>query len=104
MQTLGDIEAAERAVVGSDTAEVSASIFSQWKFEEGLVQVIKNAQTPQNAPEEYQRAASILHVVRTAVPINGVLTDESVAAAKELVSKYALDMPSFETAIENARL
>jgi HD-like signal output (HDOD) protein len=104
MKTLGSVEAAEKSVVGSDTPEVSASIFSQWKFEEGLVEVIKNCEEPQNAPEEYQRAASILHVVRTAVPLNGVLTDESVAAATALVSKYALDMPSFEQAIENARL
>lgn len=104
MKSLGNVEAAEREVVGSDTPEVSSSIFAQWKFEEGLVEVIKNAQEPLKAPEEYQRAASILHVVRTAVLINGLITDESVAAAKELVSKYALDMPSFETAIENARL
>lgn len=104
IKTLGSVEAAEKEIVGSDTPEVSATIFSQWKFEEGLVEVIKNCEAPQNAPEEYQRAASILHVVRTAVPINGLITDESVAAAKALVSRYALDMPSFETALENARL
>lgn len=104
MESLGDVEAAERVLVESDTPEVSASIFAQWKFEEGLIEVIKNAQTPQNAPEEYQRAASILHVVRTTVLINGLITDESVTAAKALISKYNLDMPSFEIAVENARL
>jgi len=104
MKELQSVEAAEKEITGVDTPEVSSTIFSQWKFEEGLVDVIKNCQTPQNADEEYQRAASILHVVRTAVPINGVLTDESVAAAKELVSKYSLDMESFDTAVENARL
>ncbi|MBN2816876.1 MAG: HDOD domain-containing protein [Campylobacterales bacterium] len=101
---LGDVDAAEKEVVGVDTPEVSASIFAQWKFEEGLVEVIKHCQDPQNAKEEYQRAASILHVVRTAVPMNGLITDESVAAATELVEKYGLDMDSFNTAIENARL
>jgi HD-like signal output (HDOD) protein len=104
LRTLGDVEAAEREIVGSDTPEVSATIFAMWKFEEGLVEVIKNAQTPQSAPEEYQRAAAILNVVRVAVPINGIITDASAAAAKELVVKYDLDMPSFEVAIENARL
>jgi len=104
LNRLGDVDAAEKEVVGVDTPEVSASIFAQWKFEEGLIEVIKNSQNPMQAPEEYQRAASILHVVRTAVPMNGLLTDESVAAAAELVNKYGLDMESFETAIENARL
>lgn len=100
---LGDVEAAEREVVGVDTPEVSATIFSQWKFEEGLVDVIRNCQNPEKAEEEDQRPARILHVVRTAVPINGVLTDASVEAAKELITKYDLDMESFDKAIENAR-
>ncbi len=100
---LGDVEAAEREVIGADTPEVSATIFAQWKFEEGLVDVIRNCQSPENAAEEDRRPARILHVVRVAVPISGKVTDESVAAAKELIEKYDLDMESFDTAIENAR-
>ncbi len=100
---LGDVEAAEREVIGADTPEVSATIFAQWKFEEGLVDVIRNCQSPENAAEEDRRPARILHVVRVAVPISGKVTDESVAHAKELIEKYDLDMESFDTAIENAR-
>lgn len=100
---LGDVEAAEREVVGVDTPEVSATIFGQWKFEEGLVDVIRNCQDPEKAEEDNQRAARILHVVRTVVPINGAITDASVEAAKELITKYDLDMESFDKALENAR-
>lgn len=97
-------EAAERKIVGTDTPEVSANIFAQWKFEEGLVDVIRNCQKPKNATTlQTQRAASILHVVRVAVPMNAIITDESVAAAKELLTSYGLDMPSFDIALENAR-
>ena len=103
LKELGDVEAAERQVVGVDTPEVSGTIFSQWKFEEGLVDVIKNCQNPEKALEEDQRTASILHVVRIAVPINGVITDDSIQAAKELISKYSLDLESFETALEHAK-
>ena len=103
LSNLQDVEAAEREVVGVDTPEVSATIFAQWKFEEGLVDVIRNCQNPENAAEEDKRPARILHVVRVAVPINGTVTDASVAAAKELIEKYDLDMESFDTAIENAR-
>jgi len=103
LANLQDVEAAEREIVGVDTPEVSATIFAQWKFEEGLVDVIRNCQNPENAEEEDKRPARILHVVRVAVPINGKVTDESVAAAKELIEKYDLDMESFDTAIENAR-
>jgi HD-like signal output (HDOD) protein len=98
-----DVEAAEREIVGVDTPEVSATIFAQWKFEEGLVDVIRNCQNPEKAEEADRRPAQILNVVRIAVPINGVITDASIAAAKELITKYNLDMESFDTAIEHAK-
>jgi HD-like signal output (HDOD) protein len=100
---LQNIEAAERKIVGVDTPEVSATIFKHWRFEEGLVNTIAHCLNPEEADEQDQRAAKILHVVRTAVPVNGVITDESVEAAKELVIKYDLDMESFDKALENAR-
>ncbi|MBU0720751.1 HDOD domain-containing protein [bacterium] len=101
LQRLQDVEAAEREVVGVDTQEVSASIFEHWRFEESLVDVIRNCQTPEKAIQEYQRAAKILHVVRVAVPINGVMTEASIAEAKKLITEYELDMPSFDHALEN---
>ena len=100
---LGDVEAAEREIVGTDTPEVSATIFAQWKFEEKLVDVIRNCQNPEKAAQEDIRPAQILNVVRVTVPINGQITDASIAAAKELIVQYGLDMDSFDTAIENAR-
>jgi len=100
---LGDVEKAERKVVGADTPEVSATIFKQWKFEEGLVDVIGHCMFPEDAADDYKRAAAILKAVRVAVPINGVVTDESIEAAKEIITKYDLNMETFEAAIENAK-
>lgn len=102
LKELQDVEAAEKKVVGVDTPEVSATIFEHWRFESGLVDTIRNCQNPEKAEEEDQRAAQILHVVRIAVPISGAITDESIAAAKELITKYELNMESFDKALENA--
>ncbi|QOP44089.1 HDOD domain-containing protein [Sulfurimonas sediminis] len=103
MQELQDVEAAEKEIVGVDTPEVSATIFAQWKFEEGLVDVIRNCQNPDAAKEEDKKAAQILHVVRITVPINGIITNESIQAAKELIEKYGLDMESFDQALEHIK-
>ncbi|MDQ7044384.1 MAG: HDOD domain-containing protein [Sulfurimonas sp.] len=101
---LGDVEAAERQVIGTDTPEVSATIFKQWKFEEGLVDVLGSCMNPEQAdsPDDI-RPAAILNAVRVAVPINGVVTDASIEAAKEIIAKYDLNLEAFETAVENAR-
>ena len=104
LKNLQNVEAAERDIVGVDTPEVSATIFAQWKFEEGLVDVIGNCMTPENAAtEDTQRASAILKAARIAVPINGIMTDASIAEAKEIVEKYDLNMEAFETAIENVK-
>ena len=101
---LGDVEAAERKVVGTDTPEVSATIFKQWKFEEGLVDVLGHCMEPEKAdnPDDV-RPAAILNAVRLAVPINGVVTDSSIEAAKEVIAKFDLNLETFETAIENIK-
>jgi HD-like signal output (HDOD) protein len=94
----GDIEAAEREIVGAETAEVSATIFEHWQFEPLLVDAIRHCSDPEKA-EEDKAAAQALHVARVAVPLNGTVTPESEAAAKELVAAYGLDMESFENAL-----
>ena len=101
---LQDISKAEKHILNVDTAEVSATIFRQWKFEDSLVDVLSNCTHPEEADtDDDKRSASILNVVRVAVPINGVITEDSITQAKELIVKYELDMESFETAIEKAK-
>jgi HD-like signal output (HDOD) protein len=104
-QALADfqsIEEAEKKIFSVDTPEVSATIFTKWKFDNTLIDVIRNCLNPEQADEKNQRATKILHVVRTAVTINGTLDDQSLKDAKALIKKYDLDMESFEKATESA--
>jgi HD-like signal output (HDOD) protein len=104
LEDLSNVEAAEREIVGTDTPEVSATIFKHWKFESSLIDVIGNCLNPENAKsQDNQRAAKILHVVRVAVTLQAQVTDESIAEAKELIETYKLDMESFDKALENMR-
>ncbi len=97
----GDVEAAELAIVDTQTPEVSATIFSQWRFESALVDTISNCMHPNDAQENDKKAAKILHVVRVAIPVTGQMTSQSIEAAKTLLSEYDLDMESFEAALSN---
>lgn len=101
LKSSATLEEAERKVTGVDTPEVSAKIFEHWRFESGLVDTIRHCLNPQDAKDEIKKPAEILHVVRTVVELNGSVTDESIAAAKELIEKYSLDMESFDRALQN---
>jgi len=103
LKELQDVDLAESRVVGATTAEVSAKIFENWKFEPGLVNVILHSDDPENADEEFSRAAAILKTVRATFQLNATITDQTVANAKELIAKYDLDLESYENAIENVK-
>ena len=94
----GDVEAAEREVCDSETAEVSATIFEHWQFEPALIHAIRYCADPAKAPDD-RLPAQILQVVRAAVTLQGTITPESEAQAKELIASYGLDLESFDKAL-----
>jgi HD-like signal output (HDOD) protein len=98
MAELGNVTDAEKAVCGTDTAEVSATIFTHWQFEPMLVDTIRYCADPSAAPEPIL-TAQILQIVREAVNINGTITEESIGRAKALVESYGLDTDGFEGAL-----
>jgi len=95
------VKAVEEEMVDTCTAEVSADIFNHWKFDEALIDLVRNCGAPENCEDEsLAEATKVLHVIRIATGLNGVFTDETLSQAKELIKKYNLDLPSFEAAIE----
>jgi len=101
IKELQNVEEAEKKIVGVTTPEVSATIFRQWKFEDGLVDVIGNCINPDDAKEADKKPAQILNVVRVAIPLDSKPTPETIAEAKKLIEQYGLNMESFESAIEH---
>lgn len=95
---LNDVEAAEREVCETETAEVSATIFEHWQFEPQLIDTIRYCTAPTNI-EGDPTASQVLQVVRTAIMIDGSMSDESIDKAKALIETYGLDLPSFDTAL-----
>jgi len=94
------IRAVEEEFTETYTADVSADIFNHWKFDEKLVNLVRYCGEPENLDEGLQEASKALHVIRIATGLDGVFTDETLAAAKVLIEKYDLDLESFEAAIE----
>lgn len=97
----GNIQAAEEQCVDTNTATVSAAIFDHWRFEEALIETIRQSNDPLSSNESIRQAVCSLQVIRTAIKLDGSISNESIAAAKALVEQYALDMESFEKALQN---
>jgi HD-like signal output (HDOD) protein len=97
------VENVENQFCGTTTAKVSASIFEHWNFEPAIVDVIRAADTPEEAGENIKKMVEIMHVIRTTVNLQGNVTDESIAAGRELIEKYGLNLEKFDQVIENLK-
>ena len=79
-------------------------VFEHWRFEENLVDIIKNSTSPNDASsDENKRAAAILQAVRTTIAYNGTITDERIEKAKAIIEEHGLNLESYETALESVR-
>lgn len=94
------IKSVEEEMCKTFTAKVSADVFDHWNFDKELINLIRFSGEPEKFDKEFQEASKALHVIRTAVNLDGTFTQETLSQAKELVEKYELDSKSFETAIE----
>jgi len=99
IEMTNDVAAVERSFVGNSASEVSGYIFEHWKFDDSFLEMIYYADAPQEAPSEYQEAAQILHVVKTIIPINKPLQENSIAFGVKKAEKFALDTASLQNAI-----
>ncbi len=101
IQACDSIREIEQEFCETTTAEVSANIFDHWKFDEDLVNLIRHGGSPETCEKaSLQEAAKVLHVIRIATGIDGVISDKNLSKAKELIERYGLDLQSFETAVE----
>ncbi len=96
-----DTTLVEDMLFGQSTSEVSSMIFSHWKFNQRMIDYIKNADKPENAAEVYKVGSQALKIAKTLAPIGQKgATPESIEKAKELVKMYDFDLVSFEKLVD----
>jgi len=96
-----DIEETERTFVGSTSSEVTAEIFSHWNFDKTVIESIRYGYDYKNAPEDIKEYSLALKVIKTAVPINSPLSEESIQRAIMILEKENINSSVFvERAVE----
>ena len=96
-----NIAAVEKSYVGSTSAEVTAAVFEHWKFDDNFVQMIRYADVPANAPDEYKEFATALHIVKTALPVNKPLEEQSINFALRKARDAGYDHEVLEDCIDD---
>jgi HD-like signal output (HDOD) protein len=91
-------DVAEKEVTGMNTIEVTAEIFKKWRLDIDLIDVILHSDKP-NGSIKNSIPAAYLKAIRVAIPITGVITDESKKEARDIIRHYKLDLEGFERTI-----
>jgi len=85
-----NIAQVEREYVEVSSAEVTALVFEHWGFEQDMIDMIRYSDDPKNAPESIAEYAQALNIVKTAIPVNKPLSEQSINSAliKADAAKY----------------
>lgn len=73
-----DIAIVEKSYLDVSSSEVTAKVFEHWGFSEEFVNIIKYADNPLLAPNEYVEYATVLNIIKTIIPVNKPLTQQSI--------------------------
>ena len=91
-----NIASYENSVFGTSSYYVSGILFEHWNLEPLYVDMLKGLDFEYESSTKMDRYIDTLDVVRTAVNVKSILTDESIAAACDLVAELNLDTEHFE--------
>lgn len=89
----------EKLFTDLSSAEITALLFEHWNFNEVFSHVIKGSDNPLEADREYQQMCQAVDVVNSCINIREIMTESSIALAKQKVLKYGFDINKFTKTI-----
>ena len=90
------VSAFENDFFGTSSYYVSGLLFNHWNLEPLYVDMLKGLDFEHEASSKMGIYVDTLDVVRTAVNVKSILTDESIAEASVIVADMGLDTEHFE--------
>ena len=87
----------ENSFFGTSSYYVSGLLFEHWNLEPLYVDMLKGLDFEHEASSKMGIYVDTLDIVRTAVNVKNILTDESIAEASDIVADIGLDSEYFES-------
>ncbi|MDQ1343558.1 MAG: hypothetical protein QG650_277 [Patescibacteria group bacterium] len=100
LERYDDQSVAEEAIFGLSSAEVTSIMFSEWKFNQNIIDYINGTVDPEKAPESTSIGSRALKIAKMLSPIGKTsMSEESVSKARERAIAFGLDESAFEKMI-----
>lgn len=90
----------EKQLFTMNSAEVTASIFEQWKLKEELIAIIRAVNDISKCDPKYLKHAQVLSVVKVLCNPIEPLSSKAVEKSIDMAKEFKLDIKSLEKAIE----
>jgi len=94
-----NIAQVEKTYVEVTSSEVTSEIFAHWGFDSEFVAMIKYSDNSAAAPEEIKEFATAPHIVKTIIPINKPLAEQSINFGLRLAANAGYSLELLEEAI-----
>lgn len=100
VETSNNLAQLEKSYVGMTTADVTALVFEHWNFDKDVIEIIKYADEPQNAPDELKEDANILNIIKTIIPVNTPFAPQSVNFGLKKAEDAGFDVDSLKMSVD----
>ena len=91
----------EQAYVEVTSSEVTAKVFEHWKFSQEFIEMIRYADNPNAAPEEVREFSVALNIIKTIIPINKPLSEQSINFGLKKAHDAGYDHELLEDSIDD---
>ncbi len=103
ISTPSELSDLERSILDVTNEEVTAKIFEQWNLESEMVDSIYFSNTPDDAPEHIKPCATALKIIKNAINVFGVLTEENINRTLVLLDTYGFEQGKFMEAVQKVK-
>ena len=91
----------ERSYVDVSTSEVTSLVFKHWGFDEAMINMIQYGDNPNSAPDEVKEYSIALNIVKTIIPINKPLSEQSINFGLKRASDAGYDHEVLEDSVDD---
>ena len=91
-----DIQEHEKALFDTTSYYISALLFEHWNIEPLYVDVLKGLDFEVEGDFKMKEYENALRVIRTAINVKYILSDDSIKEASEIVDRMGLDVSDFK--------